>query len=195
MRTSTNTPRFPTKSFRLTAGRPQNYTGRYYGDVELSYVVEQSLNVSTVWLLHNKVKLENAFNFAEKAGIKLSDPDDKGYAALALGGLTEGASTIEMAQAYTVFPNNGKATRAHAIRKIEQADGTELELTDEAEEALQEVQVFQPRTAYYMTRMLRNVVEEGPEPGPVCRIARWPERREPPRNPRMPGLWATLPTM
>ncbi len=151
----------PDEKFSINGWTPQNYTGRYYGDVELSYVVEQSLNVSTVWLLHNKVKLENAFNFAEKAGIKLSDPDDKGYAALALGGLTEGASTIEMAQAYTVFPNNGKATRAHAIRKIEQADGTELELTDEAEEALQEVQVFQPRTAYYMTRMLRNVVEEG----------------------------------
>lgn len=153
--------KIPDERFSIGSWTPKNYTGRYYGEVELSFVVEQSLNVSTVWLLHNKVKLENAFNYAEKAGLDLHDPDDKAYAALALGGLTEGASTVEMAQAYTVFPNNGKATRAHAIRKIERSDGSEVELTDEAEEALQSVQVFQPRTAYYMTRMLVNVVEKG----------------------------------
>jgi len=150
----------PDEKININGWTPQNYSRRYYGDVQLSFVVEQSLNASTAWLLHNKVKLPNAFDFAQKAGLKLH-PDDQAFAALALGGLTEGASTVEMAQAYTVFPNNGKAMRAHAIRKIEQADGKELELTDEAEEALQPVQVFKPRTAYYMTRMLINVVEKG----------------------------------
>lgn len=152
--------KIPDKKFSIGDWTPQNYTRRYYGDVELSYVVKQSLNASTAWLLHNKVNLSRAFNFAQKAGLNLH-PEDQGYAALALGGLTEGASTVEMAQAYTVFPNNGKAMRAHAIRKIEQANGTEVELTEEAQEALQPVQVFKPRTAYYMTRMLIKVVEEG----------------------------------
>ncbi|MEW9032266.1 MAG: penicillin-binding transpeptidase domain-containing protein, partial [Planifilum fimeticola] len=152
--------KIPDEKFSINGWTPQNYTRRYYGDVELSFVVENSLNASTAWLLHNKVKLPNAFDFAQKAGLKLH-PEDQAYAALALGGLTEGASTVEMAQAYTVFPNNGKAMRAHAIRKIEQADGTEVEMTGEAQEAMQPVEVFKPRTAYYMTRMLKKVVEEG----------------------------------
>lgn len=152
--------KIPDEEFAIGNWKPQNYSRRYYGDVELSFVVEQSLNVSTAWLLHNKVSLPDAFNFAQKAGLQLH-PDDQAYAALALGGLTEGVSTVEMAQAYTVFPNNGKAMRAHAIRKIERPNGAEVELKEEAEEALQPVQVFQPRTAYYMTRMLVNVVEKG----------------------------------
>ncbi|GAA5345203.1 transglycosylase domain-containing protein [Planifilum fimeticola] len=152
--------KIPDEKFSINGWTPQNYTRRYYGDVELSYVVENSLNASTAWLLHNKVKLPNAFNFAQKAGLKLH-PEDQAYAAMALGGLTEGASTVEMAQAYTVFPNNGKAMRAHAIRKIEQADGTEVAMTEEAQEALQPVEVFKPKTAYYMTRMLKKVVEKG----------------------------------
>src|SRR5690606_22635394 len=52
--------KIPDKKFSIGDWTPQNYTRRYYGDVELSYVVKQSLNASTAWLLHNKVNLSRA---------------------------------------------------------------------------------------------------------------------------------------
>ncbi|WP_458900626.1 penicillin-binding transpeptidase domain-containing protein, partial [Corynebacterium pyruviciproducens] len=44
----------------------------------------------------------------------------------ALGGLTEGFSPIQLASAYTAFPNNGKRSESYFIRKIVGPNGEEV---------------------------------------------------------------------
>lgn len=87
----------------------------YRGNVTVSYAVEQSLNTVAVKVL-DMVTPETSFDFMQdKFHIKLirsltrgdQKYSDIGRAQLALGGLTEGVTTLDMAAAYTVFPNQG----------------------------------------------------------------------------------------
>ncbi|MCS1351986.1 transglycosylase domain-containing protein [Mechercharimyces sp. CAU 1602] len=149
------------ESWTYKGWNPNNYSKKSYGNVELMEVVARSLNVSTARLLVEEVGLENAVQYAGQFGIELAEKDKSSAAALALGGLTDGVSTIEMAQAYSSFPRQGKMTEAHTILKIED---TALGSGNTVKEPLKEVKestVFQnpKQTAWYMTRMLKEVVE------------------------------------
>jgi penicillin-binding protein 2A len=132
---------------------PKNYSKRYYGDVKMGFVVEQSLNASTVWLLHNKVGLDTAYDTGNQLGLDFKGAD-KNLSPLALGGLTKGITPLQLARAYTVFPTNGVKKHAVAIQKVE-LNGTI------AAGGAEESRVFSETTAWWMTRMLRNVVENG----------------------------------
>ncbi len=55
----------------------------------------------------------------ERLGMELDPKDNESYSALALGGLTYGDTTVNMAQAYSAFANHGKMTPAHAIKEIQ----------------------------------------------------------------------------
>jgi penicillin-binding protein 2A len=135
---------------------PRNYTGQYYGDIEMKEAVARSLNASTVWLLTEHVKLNRSFDYATKAGLKLEEKDKGSIAAMALGGLTKGVHTVEMAQAYSAFPNNGVNHEPHTIRKVEDREGKEVAPARELE---MDREVYQPQTAWYVTRMLQNAIE------------------------------------
>jgi penicillin-binding protein 2A len=142
--------------FHVGSWQPENFQKRYYGKVPMKEAIAKSLNVATVWLLENEVGLDIAVRYAEQAGIPLEEKDKHSYAAMALGGLTKGVDTVQMAQAYTPFANNGKWTSAHAIDRIQ--------FKEEPVDPLQEVERrenFSPKTAYYMTRMLRYNVQTG----------------------------------
>ncbi|MBA4548420.1 transglycosylase domain-containing protein [Thermoactinomyces intermedius] len=135
---------------------PSNYSGGPKGEVSMKYMVANSLNLSTIHLLR-EVGLERAYNYGQKLGLDLQ-PADKGYAPLALGGLNKGVTSKQMAQAYSVFPNKGSYKQAYTIRKVVQGD-KELEPKKEKDE--KETKVFDEKTAYWMTRMLKNVITEG----------------------------------
>lgn len=137
--------------------RPKNLSGEFYGKISMQEMVSKSLNASTIWLLKDHVTLGKASAYSEKAGLKLHKNDRESYAALALGGLTEGVDTVQMAQAYSALANNGKNTEAHSIRKIVGPDGTVLR----PKSKVKETEVFSPKTSYYMNRMLLEAVQNG----------------------------------
>ncbi|MGX7030750.1 transglycosylase domain-containing protein [Vagococcus zengguangii] len=97
-----------------------NYDGQFYGDVTMHYALEQSLNVSAVWLM-NKIGIDTSFNKVQKFGINLDEKDH--YYGMGLGGLTKGTTPMRMASAYSVFANDGQQVPARFIRKIEDASG------------------------------------------------------------------------
>lgn len=138
---------------------PKNYSGVPQGEVPMMEMVKNSLNLSTVRILKDVVTLEKAYNYAEKLGLPL-EPTDKGYAPLALGGMSKGVNTRDMAQAYAVFPNHGWYKPARTILKVEDSLGNELEPSDK-EPADKQIEVFSKKTTYYMTRMLQEVVKSG----------------------------------
>jgi len=112
-----------------------------------------SINVPAVALL-NEIGVEAGLEFLKKTGIPMHK-DDRNL-SIALGGYTEGVSPLEMAQAYSVFPNLGTMYKAHAITKITLSTGEiQLEVAEEA------VEVMKPENAYTMTQMLMGVISEG----------------------------------
>jgi penicillin-binding protein 2A len=133
--------------------QPTNVDGRYRGKVTLYAALVNSINVPAVSLL-NEMGVDVGIDFLKKVGIPLHK-DDRNL-SIALGGLTEGVSPLEMAQAYSVFPNLGTMKKAHAITKITTSSG---EVLLEVEE--ESVDVMKPENAYTMTQMLMGVVEEG----------------------------------
>lgn len=133
---------------------PRNYDGVYRGQVDLSLAVKKSINQPAVWLL-NQIGLKKGMQFASNLGITFDAKDNN--LAIALGGMTQGVSPMQMAQAYSAFPNNGVLNKAHAITKIEDANGKEV-FTFKQDKGKQ---VMTPKTAYYMTKIMQGVVEPG----------------------------------
>ncbi|MGG3798391.1 transglycosylase domain-containing protein [Metabacillus fastidiosus] len=102
---------------------PKNAGGRFFGEVSMEEAIGRSLNVPAVYLL-NEIGIDNGYNFVEKAGIDLV-PKDRNL-SLALGGLTHGASVLEMAQGYSTFANGGKMIEAHSVREVVDSEGIVL---------------------------------------------------------------------
>lgn len=132
---------------------PMNYDRRFRGEVTMYEALFQSYNIPPVWLL-DKIGLEFGTDAVKRFGIPLTEDDHT--LALALGGMSEGVSPLQMAQAYSVFPNEGLRVEPHSITKIENADG---ELIGKWHNNA--VKVTEPEIAQKITFMLRGVVEEG----------------------------------
>ncbi len=133
--------------------QPDNYNHRYDGEVPMYDAVKDSKNTSAVWLL-NEIGINKGLDAAKRFGITLDKADNN--LALALGGLHKGVSPLEMAEAYTVFPNHGLRTSAHAIRKIIDANGNVV-----AEWKAKTVRVTTKAVTDNMNTMLLGVVELG----------------------------------
>jgi penicillin-binding protein 2A len=115
--------------------------------------VEESLNIPAVWLL-NKIGLNKGIESAEKFGIPVKKVDKN--LALALGGMYNGVSPLQMANAFSAFPNGGKREDSHFITKIVGPTGNIL-----AEHDPETTKVTSKSVANEMTSMLMNVVETG----------------------------------
>lgn len=130
---------------------PENYSGVYQGKITMYDALTRSANAPAVWLL-DKVGIDVGKKYIDKAGISIPD---KGL-AIALGGLENGISPLEMTKAYRAFAKEGKVVDPYFIKKMTNQDGEVIVSTE-----VDEKEVFSPQTAWYVTRMLEAVVEEG----------------------------------
>ncbi|WP_214629792.1 transglycosylase domain-containing protein [Paenibacillus agaridevorans] len=120
--------------------------------VSMKQAVKDSRNLAAVWML-NEIGVKRGAEFAKKLGLEL-EPDDMNL-ALALGGLTKGASPLQMATAYSVMANGGKSVDPHTITSIE---GKNYSFAYKAPESKQ---LMSPETAWYLTDMMLSVVQKG----------------------------------
>ncbi len=130
---------------------PNNYDNQYEGEVPMFEAIYKSKNIPAVWLL-NELGIQTGIDYAEKFGIKLGKNDRS--LGLALGGLYEGVSPLQMASAYSVFANKGVRQEAHLIRKIVDASGDEVVVFKG-----KKTKVTTKEVANNMTAMLKGVVE------------------------------------
>ena len=133
---------------------PRNYDRVTHGQVTMFEAVKKSYNLAPVWLL-DQIKVKTAIDFAKKLGIPLNEQKDRNL-SIALGGLTDGVSPLQMATAYTAFANQGIQNKTHAILRITDSQNKEIAVYKPEKK-----QVIQPKTAYYMTLLLQGVVEPG----------------------------------
>lgn len=131
----------------------KNSDDQYAGEVSLYNALINSKNTSAVWLLN-----ELGLGFSEKYLNKMDITIDKKKDGLgvALGGLTDGLTPLQIAQAYTVFGNQGTMTEAHVISEIKDRKGKVV-----ASAEPKQTKVFTEQTAWTMTEMLQGVVREG----------------------------------
>lgn len=132
---------------------PKNVGGKYYGYVSVKESICDSLNVPAVKTL-DYVGIENAKQFAKKAGIKF-DENDNGL-ALALGGFTNGVTLKELTNSFLPFVNDGNFSKANFVRKIVDINGKTL-----YEHKPKEEKIMGEDTAYLMTNMLKEACKTG----------------------------------
>ncbi len=132
---------------------PENASKTYQGEIPMYKAVENSVNLPAVWLL-DKIGLKKGLDSLKRFGIPYDEKDE--HLAIALGGMHQGVSPQQLAEAYSVFANEGKRTESHFITKIVGPTGTVI-----AESKPKTKRVTSKQVSDKMTSMLLNVVETG----------------------------------
>ncbi|MFP5113170.1 transglycosylase domain-containing protein [Bacillaceae bacterium C204] len=133
--------------------KPENFSKTYEGKVEMYKALEKSLNIPAVWLL-NEIGLNKGIDSLKRFGIPVENEDKN--LAIALGGMSKGVSPLQMANAFSAFPNGGKREDSHLITKIVGPTGNVI-----AEHKAKTTKVTSKEVTDEMTAMLLNVVESG----------------------------------
>lgn len=130
---------------------PRNHNDVYRGEITMVDAMTESTNTAAVWL-YDQLDRKETKDFLHKVGLSI---EDEGL-AVALGGLSEGVSPLELASAYTAFSNLGVKTTPYVIEEIRDRNGEVL-----YEKTVEKTKVMSAQDAWFMTRMLENVVKEG----------------------------------
>ncbi|TFJ93541.1 transglycosylase domain-containing protein [Lentibacillus salicampi] len=128
-----------------------NYDDEYAGMVSVYEALVKSKNAPAVWLL-NEIGIPYAKDYLNQLNIPVQDEG----LAIALGGLSEGVTPLQMAESYRAFASGGNVVDALAIEQIANREG---EVIYEAETKTAEV--FSPQVAWNMTSILSRAVTEG----------------------------------
>lgn len=137
-----------------TEDGPKNHNDQYEGLVSVRYAVEQSKN-TVAWNLLREVGASTGVGYLEKMGFEKIVKEDYNLAA-ALGGLTYGTNTLEMAGAYSTIARDGKFIKPTCIVKITDADGNIL-----YEDKSEAVEIYSERASRIMTDVLRTTMLNG----------------------------------
>jgi penicillin-binding protein 1B len=139
-----------TWSFDNQEWTPGNYDNEYDGGITLRRALAMSRNIATI-------------KIAEQAGYdrvvalwkktKVGQSDVKAYPSVALGVVE--ATPLELAEAYTLFPNRGTIRKLRAISSIVSGE------REVRTKPLAGPSVAAPSTAFLVTHMMRSVLNEG----------------------------------
>lgn len=178
---ATNTPRQPGSTFKVlaayapaldTAGMTlatvqddapytytngtslRNYDDKYRGFTTLRYAITQSINVVTVKTLTD-ISPQVGYDYLENFGFTTLDQKDI-VQSLALGGITNGVTNLELTAAYATIANGGTYTKPRFYTRILDHDGNVLiDNTPETHTVLKET------TAWLLTDAMKDVVSSG----------------------------------
>lgn len=144
---------------------PRNYDFKYRGKVDVRTAVRKSLNTTPVEII-DKLGAQVSYDYlTDKFGlttlVKSREVDGKiytdiGLSQLALGGLTDGTTTMEMAAAYASFANGGFYYKPYTYTEVADRDGNVILSSDRAGTS-----IMKESNAYIMTQLLKEVVESG----------------------------------
>jgi penicillin-binding protein 1A len=163
--------------------RPGNYSGRFYGPTSLRQGLISSRNLVAIRLLQ-AIGIDNAKRFIERFGFKPGRMPDN--LSLALGNMV--ATPLDITAGYAAFANGGHRVTPHALQRLVDDDDNVLLQTHAAKVcdscndqrakllpvqwAGQQFiggpiatpaapQAIDPRNAYIVNSMLRDVIERG----------------------------------
>jgi len=132
--------------YGLRCYHPQNYTEKYYGPVAIKDALAQSLNVPAVKTLY-LVGVDDMIQYVKKLGLTTFADKSRYGLSLVLGGGE--VKLLEMASAYSIFPNEGKKITISPVAKIVSPDGENIESYAPSLE-----KVMEPSTAQLINAIL-----------------------------------------
>ncbi|WP_027963862.1 transglycosylase domain-containing protein [Halalkalibacillus halophilus] len=130
---------------------PKNFDGQYDGEVTMYDALRLSKNAPAVAVM-DEMGVATGKGYINRAGI---DFEDDGL-SVALGGLNEGLTPLELASLYRTLYDGGIYKEPYAISQVSDRNGDVLEQPE-----LNEERVFSEQTAWDLTRMLESVVTDG----------------------------------
>ena len=152
---------------------PVNSFGEYRGLTNVYTGLQNSVNTLAVKILGQYTSPQVAYDFLvnnlgfstdhlvvqeERNGTVFSDI---GLAQLALGGLTDGVTTLEMASAYSAFPRGGLYIEPRTYTKVERVDPDTGAVTVLLDNQAESHAAMKDSTAWYINTMLQNVIRSG----------------------------------
>jgi membrane peptidoglycan carboxypeptidase len=105
-------------------GGPRNSNGKYSGKIPIRSAVAASKNV-VAWKLFEELTPQRGLSYILNMGFSKIVANDY-YPASSLGGLTNGASPLEMAAGFATIENEGEYRRPTCGVKITGSRGTEI---------------------------------------------------------------------
>ncbi|MDD6352127.1 MAG: transglycosylase domain-containing protein [Lachnospiraceae bacterium] len=142
------------KNIDVTAAKKSDNVKSMTGEsMKLRYAVTHSINGAAYWLA-SQIGVDYGMQFIHKMCFSRIVPEDSTLSA-ALGGLTHGTTSLEMASAYRTFTNGGYYRYPTCITSMKDMNGTELYTTAD------EVSVYKQSTVDQMTDIMEGVFSDG----------------------------------
>ena len=132
----------------------RNYDNSYRGFTTLRYAITKSINVVTVKTLTD-ISPQVGYDYLENFGFTTLDQKDI-VQSLALGGITNGVTNLELTAAYATIADGGTYTRPRFYTRILDHEGNVL-IDNTAETHT----VLKDTTAFLLTDAMKDVVTVG----------------------------------
>lgn len=142
-----------------TGGRawePKNSDGRFAGMMTLRRALTWSKNLVSIRILM-AVGIDYGQQYIQRFGFSSKQHPASLTIALGAGSVTP----LQMAEGYAVFANGGYRVRAYFVERIEDANGRVIARTTPAVAGTNAPLAIDPRNAFIMTSILRDVVRYG----------------------------------
>jgi penicillin-binding protein 1B len=130
---------------------PENFENEYSGPISLRYALAHSKNIVAIKVAE-KAGYDKVAALWKRLGVGTVP---KAYPSIALGVFE--ATPLEIAEAYTIFPNQGSE---RALRHIMRIDSGPDDVTKKRPAGLSDP-IARPDTTYLVTSMMRSVINEG----------------------------------
>ncbi|MYM32365.1 PBP1A family penicillin-binding protein [Duganella sp. CY15W] len=138
------------------AWSPKNDDGKFDGPITMRRALAESKNVVSVRILR-AITVPYAHGYLGKFGFDLAKHPKNLTMALGTGSVTP----AQMAGAYSVFANGGYSVEPYLIAKIVDGDGKIIQEAKPRTTLPDEARVLDPRNAYVMDAMMREVTRSG----------------------------------
>jgi len=142
---------------------PHNYDHKFEGPVTLRWALEESRNVPAIKMM-DTLGPKNVLEYAKRFGFEEDFPP---YLPIALG--AGDATLLEIASAYSTFPNQGVRMKPFTVLNVKDRDGNLLE-----ENRGEPSDVIRADTAFVMTNLLKGVLVRGTAIRAASMAAQWP---------------------
>lgn len=141
--------------YSYSNGTPvHNYDNNYRGFTTLREAITNSINIVTVKTLTD-IGTDVGYNYLMNFGFTTLVPEDNNQ-ALALGGLTNGVTNLELTAAYSTIANGGTYTKPRFYTKILDNEGNVL-----IDNTVQTHTVLKDSTAWLLTSAMEDVIKSG----------------------------------
>ena len=140
----------------------KNYDNRYRGFTNFRTAITYSINVVSVKCLTD-IGVDNGYSYLQDFGFTTLKDSDR-VQSLALGGLTNGVTNLELTAAYATIANQGTYTKPRFYTKILDHDGNVL-----IDNTPQTKSVLKETTAWLLTDAMKDVITTGT--GKLCNFS------------------------